>query len=58
MFMEAVGNPKSAISYWLIEKCQMKMTNLQWLFMKNLASMGRKLLDIYQWNSAELHPIL
>ena len=57
MFMEAVRNPKSVISYWLIEKCQTKTTSLQWLFMKSLASMGRKLLDIYQWNSAELQPI-
>lgn len=60
-FMEAVGNPKSAISYWLIEKCQTKTTSLQWLFTKSLASMssmGRKLLDIYLRNSAELQPIL
>ena len=58
MFTEAVGNPKSAISYWLIEKCQTKTTSLQWLFTKSLASMSWELLDIYLRNSAELQPIL
>ena len=33
-------------------------TSLQWLFTTSLASMGRKLLDIYQWKLAELQPIL
>ena len=33
-----------------------KTISLQWLFVKNSASMRRKLSDICQWNSAGMQP--
>ena len=36
-----------------VEKCQMKMTSLQWLFLKNLEK-RKKCRDIGHWNSAKL----